>query len=175
MRKLFLLLRRTKPPTEGMHSTYHDFLVLDLGHGFGALSRKELATKAKVTGFTTRSLQHLRQTQVTNNLKETNKDKGVAHDTVCYHGIVRRGGRQARSEGMEDDTLVDANVTGNGAHGDTSVLEFRLAKVVHGEIVRNSQGIKADIIANVALAVLRVGEEGHGGALFGREDRKGLA
>jgi hypothetical protein len=55
------------------------------------------------------------------------------------------------------------------------VLKFGLAKVVHGNVVRDTEWVKGNIITNVSAEVLRVREEGKSGALFGIESRGGLA
>lgn len=76
---------------------------------------------------------------------------------------------------MNDGTEIGCDETNNSQHANAAMLDFRLAEVVHGKVVRDSKRIKANIVTNVTFQVFWVRKEGHGGALFSVERRDGFA
>jgi hypothetical protein len=92
--------------------------LVDLGLG---LSLKIVNSPSEVSGFATRSLEHFRDTNIRDQLEETNPNKGVTHDTLINKNIVGGGGGQTLSEGVSDNSNIGGDVYDDGKHGNTSV------------------------------------------------------
>ena len=89
---------------------------------------------------------------------------------------MRRDGGEALvglGEGVDAEAAVDGAEAEPGHHADAAVLELGLAEEVHGDEVREAEGVESDV-ADVSLEVFRVGEEGEGGRLLSGEAGSGL-
>ena len=89
---------------------------------------------------------------------------------------MRRDGGEALvglGEGVDAEAAVDGAEAEPGHHADAAVLDLGLAEEVHGDEVREAEGVESNV-ADVSLEVLRVGEEGEGGRLLSGEAGGGL-
>jgi hypothetical protein len=109
--------------SEGHHSkaSVLDFLVLQLGDLFFSLSVEEAGSEIEVTGFTSRSLQHFSNGEPRDDLEEANEDKGISHDSVLDHDVVGGGRAQSLTKRVNDNSLVNGDVSNNGKLANTSV------------------------------------------------------
>jgi hypothetical protein len=134
--------------------------------------------QTKVTRFTSRSLQHLGNSQVSNHLGDSNEEEDVAHGTLSNKGIVS-GGRGEAFVSLGERVDVESHVGGYesspGEHGNAAMLNFSLSEVVHREVVGKAERVESSLVTNVSSNILRVWEERKSGGLgFGIEGSRSL-
>jgi hypothetical protein len=141
-----------------------NFLKLHILNVFLRLALEHTTVEAKVTGSTSRSLQHLLDGNTIHDFKETKPKEHLGESTLKDRGIVGGGGGhtlERLGDGQDTKTTVDTDISEPGHHGNTTVLEFSLTEEVNGGKVREAEGIEADI-SDVALAVGWGLKEGEG-------------
>jgi hypothetical protein len=66
-------------------------------------------------------LQHFSGSDPADHFDGTDKDKGISHHTVLDHDVMGSGRGEACSERMDDDTVINDDVSNNSHLGNTSV------------------------------------------------------
>ena len=149
--------------TEGHHSktSVLDFLQFHVINLSLSLSLEETNTETEVTGLASRSLKHLTDGNPGKHLSQTNEEKDLSHGTELNCGIVSSR-RSSSSVGLRVRVDVEAIVYGNkskpGKHTDAAVLELRLTKVVHGEVVTDAKRVESGA-SNKSNGIRRDGKE----------------
>lgn len=141
------------------------------------LAVEELLPEAEVARRAPGSLQHLGNADPRGHLGEGDPDEDVPQSAVLDGGTVGgRGRRRGHGLGVAGHAHaeVDGDVPEPRELAHAAVLELGLAEVVDGDVVRDAQGIEADV-AHVPLAVRGGGEEGQGLRLLDGEARGGPA
>ena len=164
---------------EGEHgkTAVLDLLELDPVDLRLGLAFEVVSAEAEVSWCPAGTLEHGGDAQPRHYLSDTDPDQHVAHGAERHKRIVGGAGSEAlplRGEEGNADAQIDGDESQPGQHADTAVLDLSLPKVVHGEVVRDTEGVEA-YITNVSLSVLRSWEEGESGALLGIEGRYRLA
>lgn len=144
---------------------------------FWGLALEEFSSESEVTRLASGSLEHLRDADPRGHFSKGEPDEDVTKSTELNGGVVGGGGSGAlhglRVAG-DTKTEVDGDISKPGELTHASVLELGLAEVVHGDVVRDAEGVESNI-SDVSLAVDGVREEGNGGRLLGSEAGGGTA
>lgn len=135
---------------EGEHSksAVNNFLKL---HGLNFLLRlalEESSIKAKVSGSTSGSFQHLNNCYGVKDLEQTEPKKHLRHASLLNGSIVGSDGGKG-IESLRGGVHTEAKINGNESkpchHANTSVLELGFTKEIDGGKVRESEGVESDI------------------------------
>lgn len=140
---------------------------INLGLG---LALEESSIKAKVSGGTSGSLQHLLNSNGVKDLKQTEPEEHLGHASLLNGSIVSSDGSQglkSLSGRVDTEAQIDGNESQPGHHADASVLELGLAKEIDGDEVRETEGIKSQV-SNTSIEVWWGLKEGEGGRFLGQ-------
>jgi hypothetical protein len=107
-----------------------DFLVLELVDLFLALALKEASSEAEVTGFSARSLQHFSDSEPRDNFENADKDESISHHTLFNKSVVGGGRGESLTERVDNESIVNGNVSNNGHLADTAVPSYKGDKCV---------------------------------------------
>jgi hypothetical protein len=136
---------------EGKHSktAVSDFLELHVSNLSLRLSLQEAnGVKAEVTGFASRSLEHLNDGNRADDLSKAEPEEQLPHGTVLDKGVV--GGDRGESliglgKRVDAETKVDGGKTDDGQLAHASVLQLSLAEEVNRDEIREAEGVETDI------------------------------